>query len=124
MLEHKHFIATGRCARTFRSPEVLEDWVIRLIDALHMKVLYGPFSMYCDIEGNKGITSVTLLTTSHIIVHIFEEDNNDSEVQLDVYSCSVIDLEVIFSFLEELNISEVSYKFLDRATDLTDRILF
>lgn len=35
-----------------------------------------------------------------------------------------IDLEVIFSFLEELNISEVSYKFLDRATDLTDRILF
>lgn len=121
MLEHKHFIASGKCNRMFHSPEILEDWVVRLIDALNMQVLYGPFSMYCDIPGNKGITSVTLLTTSHIIIHIFEEENY-SEIQLDVYSCSNIDLEVVFSFLKELDIFNVSYKFLDRETDLTDKI--
>lgn len=122
MLEHKHFIACGTSDKKFTNIEPLEDWVIRLINALDMKVLDGPHSMYCDIEGNRGITTVTLLTTSHIIIHIFENEY-DSEVHLDVYSCSNIDLQVIFSFLHELNINDVSYKFLDRTTDLLDSIL-
>lgn len=119
MLEHKHFIAVGRSYRLFRDINTIENWVLRLIDALDMNVLYGPFTMYCDLDGNKGLTSVTLLTTSHIIIHVFE-DQEDSEVQLDVYSCSKVDLDVIMSFLSELDIIEVSYKFLDRTSELTE----
>ena len=119
MLEHKHFIACGYSKNDFRDFEVINNWSVRLIDALGMKVLDGPYTLYSDIEDNVGLTSFTLLTTSHLVIHTFEEANGVSKVEFDVYSCSAIDVNVVVEFLKELDVQNIKYKFLDRDTDLT-----
>ena len=112
MLQHKHCLVISESEQKFHNLTGIEDWISRLIDALGMNTLLGPFSVYCSLEGNEGITAGALLSTSHIMLHIFEEET--SIIQLDVYSCSSIDLDVIKEFMEEFSPIFIEWKFLDR----------
>ena len=65
--------------------ESYEAMLKRLIKDIDMKILGGPYLKYCDNIGNRGLTAVTIIETSHIAMHVWDEDN-PSLVQLDVYS--------------------------------------
>lgn len=114
MLQHKHCLVISESDYKFHDLNYIEDWVSRLVYSLGMNMLLGPFSVYCSLEGNEGITAGALLSTSHIMLHIFEEET--SVIQLDVYSCSDIDLSVIKEFIEEFSPNFIEWKFLDRET--------
>lgn len=78
-----------------------------------MKILMGPYSVYSDMVGNKGLTSVAIIETSNICLHCWDEDN-PGLLQLDVYSCSAFDINDILNSIKEFEPTHIDYKFLDR----------
>ena len=89
-----------------------------LIAKIDMKLMQGPHISYIDQEGNRGITCMALIETSHIVLHIWDEQE-PGLFQLDVYSCKHFDLDIVISSLKEsFSIKKLQYKFLDRKSDL------
>ena len=78
-----------------------------------MKVCQGPITAYVDVPGNKGITGVVIIETSHIALHVWDEAE-PALVQLDVYTCGPFDKELIFKELEHWDPVKVEWKYLDR----------
>ena len=87
-----------------------------LITDIDMKILGGPYLKYCDNIGNRGLTAVTIIETSHIAMHVWDEDN-PALVQLDVYSCKDLDVEIVFSYLYKFKPVRMSYRYFDRETN-------
>ena len=67
---------------------------------IDMKVMYGPNITYVDQEGNRGITCMALIETSHIVLHIWDE-SEPGLFQLDIYSCKDFRLEKVMRLLKE-----------------------
>jgi len=118
ILVHKHLIIKADVNNAPKNPEEAKKWVSALIKKINMKVMMGPFSEYCEMEGNRGLTAVAIIETSHIAMHSWDECQPHM-LQLDVYSCGHIDVDAIISHLEEFEPVKVQYKFLDRETNLT-----
>jgi len=85
-----------------------------------MKLFMGPYVKYCHMEGNRGITAVAIIETSHIAMHIWDEVS-PSLMQFDVYSCGELDVKDICDKIkEDFDVSKIEYKFLNRETGLQD----
>lgn len=85
-----------------------------------MKLLSGTYSTYVNEKGNKGMTSVDIIETSHIALHIWDEVN-PGLMQLDVYSCADFNPQDIFNVVNELfKTIKMEYKFLDRENELLE----
>ena len=83
-------------------------------------MLAGPYTAYVNERGNKGMTSIAIIKTSHIALHIWDE-TNPGLIQLDVYSCSDFNPNDIFDKVNELfNTIKIEYKFLDREKELVE----
>jgi len=57
---HKHILVKGFIEEA-TGPDyvsVLNDWFLRLVDAIDMKVLMNPHCVWCDDDGNEGVTGV------------------------------------------------------------------
>ena len=113
MLEHQHLIVRATVLDPITSVEVINKWLIDLVDKIDMKILMGPFSTYCETEGNEGITATCIIETSHIAIHIWDRDLPPL-IQLAVYSCAPVDLDVVFAHLGVMKPQNLSYQFLDR----------
>ena len=94
-------------------------WLMELITKIGMEVELGPYARYLDDPGNRGITSIALIKTSHIAMHVWDEPF-PALIQLDVYSCAPLDLNAVLEKLKEFDPVEVKWKKLDRETDLKD----
>ena len=120
ILEHKHLLVRAEvdnCPSKGQLGYVL-TWMNELIAKIDMKLMQGPHISYIDQEGNRGITCMALIETSHIVLHIWDEQE-PGLFQLDVYSCKLIDLDIVISSLREsFKITKLQYKFLDRKSDL------
>jgi S-adenosylmethionine/arginine decarboxylase-like enzyme len=116
-MKHKHLIIRAECHNPPRYEQNLTDWVKALVRDIDMKILMGPFATYCDVTGNKGFTCVTIIETSHIAVHVWDE-LQPSLVQVDVYTCGELDPQVVFDAVEKWDCEKMDYKYLDRETDL------
>lgn len=116
IIKHKHLIVR---AEIIQPPKeyVLRIWVIDLIKKIGMTLLKGPISSYVDDPGNKGATCLASIKTSHIAVHIWDEDS-PALMQLDVYSCADFDIKDVFSHIEQFIPVKLEYKFLDREEKL------
>jgi S-adenosylmethionine/arginine decarboxylase-like enzyme len=85
-----------------------------------MKLLAGPYTTYVSDLGNKGMTSVAIIETSHIALHIWDE-TNPGLMQLDVYSCADFNPQDIFDEVDRVfNTVKMEYKFLDREKELLE----
>lgn len=113
LLEHKHLIVRAEVNYPPDNPEFMEAWLRDLVAALGMKVMMGPFAAYSPMIGNRGLTCAVIIETSHIVLHAWDEEL-PGMLQLDVYSCSEVDPEVVFNALKEFDPVHVDYKFLDR----------
>jgi S-adenosylmethionine/arginine decarboxylase-like enzyme len=74
ILEHKHLIIRAEvsdCPKEKDLHKVLA-WMNELIDVIDMKLLHGPSISYVDQEGNRGITCMALIETSHVVLHIWD----------------------------------------------------
>ena len=85
-----------------------------------MNLLVGAYTTSVNEKGNKGITSVAIIETSHIALHIWDEIK-PGLMQLDAYSCSNFNPQDIFDKVNNLFRSiKIEYKFLDREKELVE----
>jgi S-adenosylmethionine/arginine decarboxylase-like enzyme len=117
-LEHKHLIVQARVGKPPKDVQYIEQWMKELIQAINMKIARGPIAFYSEMEGNVGLTCVAIIETSHVALHVFE-DEDPALLEFDVYTCSDLDVQQVLTFLEEFEPMEVSFMFLDRHYDLT-----
>jgi S-adenosylmethionine/arginine decarboxylase-like enzyme len=120
ILVHKHLIVRAEAISPPMDPEFLTKWLEDFIKYINMKVLMGPYVVYHDVPGNRGITGAAIIETSHIVMHVWDEPS-PALMQFDVYSCGEFDPEQICRLIQrDFEITKIDYKFLDRENDLTD----
>ena len=119
---HKHLIVRadiGWCPQE-EDLNKISDWIRSLIKKIDMKLLAGPYTTYVNEKGNKGMTSVAIIETSHIALHIWDEVS-PGLMQLDVYSCADFNPPDVFDKVNELfQTIKMEYKFLDREKELVE----
>lgn len=118
ILEHKHLIVRAELNNPPKCTSAIDLWMRRLVDQIGMKILMGPYSVYSDMVGNQGLTAVTIIETSHIAMHVWDEVD-PGLMQLDVYTCSTLNIEDVFKALEQFEPVKVEYKYIDREYGLT-----
>ena len=120
--QHKHLIVRadiGWCPQE-EDLNKISDWIRSLIKKIDMKLLAGPYTTYVNEKGNKGMTSVAIIETSHIALHIWDEAS-PGLMQLDVYSCADFNPPDVFDKVNELfQTIKMEYKFLDREKELVE----
>ena len=115
---HKHLIIRAETNKTPTDPAWAHQWLTKLVKKIGMKICQGPITAYVNVPGNKGLTGLVVIETSHIVLHIWDEQN-PGLFQLDVYSCKTFDLDIVISCLKEsFDVKKLQYKFLDRTSDL------
>jgi len=117
-MEHKHIIIRANINKPPKDIRFIRKWINKLIISIGMKRLGGqPLAVYCDKEGNRGLTCLAILNTSHIALHTWDE-TNPGMLQLDVYTCGTLDKDVVIKNIEQFEPSNISYIILDRKTEL------
>ena len=118
ILEHKHLIIRVELKNPPKCAEAIQDWMKLLVDKIGMKILMGPYAVYSDMAGNQGLTAVTIIETSHIAMHVWDEVE-PALMQLDVYTCSALNVDDVFLALSDFMPVNVEFKYIDREHDLT-----
>ena len=119
MLQHKHLIVRAEVSNPPRHEQIIIDWSSNLIRDIGMKIMMGPFAKYCEMEGNRGLTCVTIIETSHVAIHVWDE-GAPCLVQLDVYTCGDLDKQLIFDALGKFDPVKIDYKYLDREKEFIE----
>jgi len=120
ILLHKHLIIRAEVNKPPLLVSYLETWLKNFIESIKMKLFMGPFVKYCSMPGNRGVTAVAIIETSHIAMHVWDEVS-PALMQFDVYSCSNIDpKEICNKIKKDFDIVKIEYKFLDREKNLRD----
>jgi S-adenosylmethionine/arginine decarboxylase-like enzyme len=85
-----------------------------LVDRIGMKIIKGPFASYVDVPGNKGLTAIVMIETSHIAFHIWDEVD-PGLLQFDLYTCGSLDkFEVLNALNETFDIKAIDWVIYDR----------
>ena len=113
MLQHNHLLVRAQISNHISDTNIISNWISNLVETIQMKILHGPVTVYCDKTGNRGITSFAIIETSHIVLHTWDE-TTPATLQLDVYTCSDLEIDSVFKALSIFQPITLDYKFLDR----------
>lgn len=119
MLKHQHLIVRSEIKNppTEFDLDKMNLWFTDLIKSIDMKILSGPHTVYCKMVGNRGYTGVCVIETSHIALHTWDEES-PSVIQLDVYTCSDLDVSIVIDKLKVFEPVDIDYTFIDRDGEL------
>ena len=118
LLIHKHLIVRAEVNNPPKDILTLGQWMRDFIKFINMKIMMGPYVAYCDMPGNRGITGIAVIETSHIAMHVWDEVS-PALMQLDVYSCAQFDpYKIAEKLKQDFDVVKVDYKFLNRETGL------
>lgn len=101
-LDHKHILLNAAIRNPPTDCGLTEDWMRRLVDAVGMKLLIGPFVTFCETLGNEGLTGVMCIETSHGSIHVWSEADVPF-MRFDLYSCKAFDPEIVIQYLMEFD---------------------
>lgn len=114
MLFHKHLLINAKVSSPIQEEQEAIDFLTDLVNRIDMKIIKGPFASYVDKEGNKGLTAIVMIETSHIAFHIWDEAN-PGLLQFDLYTCGALNLdEVLNTLRERFDIVSMDYRLYDR----------
>lgn len=118
---HKHLIVHAEVTNppVKKDERFVEQWLTDIVHAMDMEVLKEASAEYCEQVGNRGMTAMVLITTSHMVLHTWDECEKPF-IEFDIYTCSELDPEMAFKALEAFGAKNISWKFLDRYNGLTD----
>lgn len=111
---HQHLLIRATVNSAPNDAEVLNNWLIRLVEAIGMKVCIDPRSVYVSEPGNEGLTGQIGLETSHASIHIWDAES-PALVQMDVYSCRCFNNQMVLELLKEFDLIEAELMSIDRA---------
>jgi S-adenosylmethionine/arginine decarboxylase-like enzyme len=121
-LDHRHILvkASGLTDPP-REVQRLSDWLVRLVAAVDMKVLMGPYTVRCETAGNEGCTGAIVIETSHASLHCWDTVSNPF-LQMDLYSCAHFDSEAVINLIKEFFPCDISWMVIDRS-DVSMRVI-
>ena len=117
MPEHKHLIIRAEVNRPLVTEKGLKRWLRNLVKIIDMNIVKGPYAAYVDKEGNRGVTGIVMIETSHIAIHIWDE-NLPALVQCDVYSCADFTISTVLDQFRQMEPIEINYLFFDRSKEI------
>lgn len=122
MIYHKHLLVNAKVKNPINSEQQGIDFLTNLVNQIDMKIIKGPFASYVDKEGNKGLTAVVMIETSHIAFHIWDEVD-PGLVQFDLYTCGKLDLEKVLKiFKETFAIESLEFILFDRENGFVEEV--
>jgi S-adenosylmethionine/arginine decarboxylase-like enzyme len=116
---HNHLLVNGWTLNPPTDETLVINWMRDLVESIDMKVIQGPYASYVTAEGNRGLTAVVMIETSHIAMHIWDE-NKPSKVQFDLYTCGELPVKQVLDNLEtNLSLFDYTYVVLERTDGFT-----
>ena len=114
-IQHKHILINAKVQNPIQNELDAIQFLDRLVDRIGMKVIKGPYAKYVEAEGNKGLTAIVMIETSHIAFHIWDEQD-PGMLQFDLYTCgSLVKEEVIKALQERFEVVSMDWRLYDRA---------
>lgn len=114
MILHKHLLVNAKVKNPIANEQDGIDFLTRLVERIDMKIIKGPFASYVDKPGNRGLTAIVMIETSHIAFHIWDEED-PSLLQFDLYTCGKLNLpQVLLALGETFEIVNLEYQLFDR----------
>ncbi len=114
MIYHKHLLVNAKVNNAVKSEAQGIEFLRDLVERIDMKIIKGPFASYVNKEGNRGLTGVVMIETSHIAFHIWDEVR-PGLVQFDLYTCGQLELDRVLSiFKETFDVASLDYVLFDR----------
>lgn len=114
MALHNHILLNGYVSRPPKDMELTKNWLVQLVKDIDMKIIQGPYASYVDVEGNRGLTATVMIETSHIALHVWDEEE-PALIQFDVYTCGELPVEkVIKSVDDAMGLQNYWYMVMER----------
>ena len=114
MIFHKHLLVNAKVRNPIKTEQEGIDFLTNLVNQIDMKIIKGPFASYVDKDGNKGLTAIVMIETSHIAFHIWDE-TDPSLVQFDLYTCGKLELDKVLSiFKQTFDVKKLEFVLFDR----------
>ena len=117
MPQHKHLIIRAEVKRPLKTEKETKQWLRKIVKKIDMKIIKGPYASYVSKEGNRGITGVVMIETSHIAVHVWDE-TTPALVQCDVYSCAEFSSNEVLAEFIDMEVTKIDHIMLDRANGI------
>lgn len=114
MPQHKHLIIRAEVKRPLKTEKETKQWLRKIVKKIDMKIIKGPYASYVSKEGNRGITGIVMIETSHIAVHVWDE-TTPALVQCDVYSCAEFSSNEVLSEFLDMEVTKIDHMILNRA---------
>jgi len=114
---HKHLIIRAEVNHPITSEKELKKWLRNLVKKIDMKIIKGPYAAYVSKEGNRGLTGTVMIETSHISIHIWDEES-PALVQCDVYSCAEFSSNEVLAEFVSMDVVTIDKIVLDRVDAL------
>ena len=111
---HKHLLLRAEVNSPITEEKKLKKWLRNLVKKIDMKIIKGPFAGYVTKEGNRGLTGIVMIETSHVAIHIWDEEL-PALVQCDVYSCADFSMNEVLGHFIEMEPVKIELMSLDRA---------
>ena len=120
MPKHKHLIIRAEVNRPITSEKEIKKWLRNVVKKIDMKIIKGPYASYVSKEGNRGVTGVVMIETSHIAMHVWDE-TTPALVQCDVYSCAEFSSNEVLTEFLPMDVVKIDHILLDRASGINVR---
>ena len=110
---HKHLIIRAEVNHPLVTEKSVRRWLRNLVKKIDMRIIKGPYAAYVSKEGNRGMTGIVMIETSHISIHIWDE-NRPALVQCDVYSCADFSSNEVLAEFMNMEVVKINHMMLDR----------
>jgi len=123
VIQHKHLLINATIDNPITSTDDAKIFLANLVESINMKIIQGPFASYVEKEGNRGMTAIVMIETSHIAFHIWDEQN-PALVQFDLYTCGSLDIDVVLDVVRDhLDPVNLKYLLLDRESGFKTELI-
>lgn len=114
MALHNQLLINGYSDTPPTDETFIKQWMEDLVKQIDMKIIQGPYTAYVTKEGNRGLTAIVMIETSHIALHVWDEDN-PGMIQFDLYTCSTLPVgDVIENLKSNLGLKDYSFMVIER----------
>jgi len=116
MALHNQLLINGFSDTPPTDETFIKQWMQDLVKQIDMKIIQGPYTAYVTKQGNRGLTAIVMIETSHIALHVWDE-TNPGMIQFDLYTCSNLPVDLVIKSLEDnLGLKNYKYMVIERET--------
>jgi S-adenosylmethionine/arginine decarboxylase-like enzyme len=116
MALHNQLLINGFSDTPPTDETFIKQWMQDLVKQIDMKIIQGPYTAYVTKQGNRGLTAIVMIETSHIALHVWDE-TNPGMIQFDLYTCSTLPVDLVIKSLKDnLGLKDYKYMVIERET--------